>query len=119
MLSIHDGLATKICTISYGSSGSRPRDYTKFSWGDGKESHDIDRFIAYSSRNDRSKYYTPFDKYSDFINADIRPLDLKPAVVISVHDSLLHSEPIIHKEHKLWKEWLNALDAACKIMEER
>ena len=117
MLSVHDSYGIKGCSIAYITSGGTPHRFTKFSWGDGKEAHDIKPLVTYSARNEPSQQYVIPNKYSDYIDAHIRPADITGATIISVHDAL-NSYPIIYESHKLWKEWQEALDAACQIMKE-
>lgn len=102
----------KICTICYGINGTSPRDFTHFSWGDGENVHEI------KTLSSESKSIGP-DRFSDLIGAMVDPTVLKRAIVISVHDSNLRSEPLIYESHKRWKEWKEAIDAAEKIMNER
>ena len=110
-LAIMDYNGIKICTICYGTTGDTPREFTHFSWGDGSTAHKIQRLSGYC------KSIGP-DRYSDLIGAMVDPAVLKQAIVISVHDVSLRSEPILYESHKRWKEWQQAIDAAEKIMAE-
>lgn len=111
-LAIMDYNGIKICTICYGTNSSNPREFTHFTWGDGNNAYEIQLLSGYC------KSIGP-DRYSDFIDAMVEPTALKNAVVISVHDISLRSEPIIYESHKRWKEWQNAIAAAEKIMNDK
>ena len=56
------------------------------------------------------------------ITANIRPVDLpglKTAVVVSVHGGGSLSTPLLYPSRKHWKDWLEALDAAEKLMNDK
>ncbi len=105
----------KICSISFGNITSYPREYSCFSWGDGKERHKLDTLISYSERLRR-------DKFSNFITTHITKSELeemKNAIIFSVEGGGTYSTPLLTTSHKRWKEWQEAVDAAAKLMAER
>ena len=105
----YDGI--KLCSITYGETVSTPKDYSHFSWGDGKEEHEIGRLVSYYEREGRGRYH-------NFMTATIQPSDLKKAVVLSTHYNGYFSDPILHVSNKYWKEWMEALDIAEKLIKE-
>ncbi len=112
MLRVYDNDGLKLCSISYGETVSTPKDYLHFSWGDGENKHEIQRLVSYYERSGRGQYY-------NFMNATIQPADLKKAVVLSTHYNRYFSDPILHASNKHWKEWMEALDIAEKLIKER
>ncbi len=105
----YDGL--KDCTIVYGETVSIPKDYSHFSWGDGEKVHEIPRLVSYYERDGHG--------YHNFMNATIQPSNLKKAIVLSTHYNGYFSDPILNSSQKYWKEWMEALDIAEKLIKER
>ena len=108
---VYDYNGIKECTIAYGETVSTPKDYSHFSWGDGKKEYEIPRLVSYYERDGRNGYH-------NFMDATISPSDLKKAVVLSTHYNGYFSDPILHISHKQWKEFQEALDIAEKLLKE-
>ena len=105
----------KFCDLVYGSVTSRPYGFTGFSWGDGKNRHDIGKRFAYTDRWGR-------DKYFNFISSGINRSELaemKNAIILSVHGGGSPTKKLLDKSDKHWKEWEEALNAAIELMNER
>lgn len=112
LMQVYDNDGLKLCSIAYGETSSTPKDYSHFSWGDGENKHEIRRLVSYCERKGR-------DSYDNFMNATIQPSDLKKSVVLSTHYNGYFSDPILHSSLKYWKEWMEALDIAEKLIKER
>ena len=103
----------KLCTITFWRFDTYPKDYNKLRWGDGKETHDWEKQII--SYNDHGKYV----EYQNVLIAHTFNFEcLEKAVVFSAHH-FYQDDIIIDKSHKYWNEWMEALNAASKIMSER
>ena len=111
LMQVYDNDGLKLCSIAYGETVSTPKDYSHFSWGDGEKVHEIPRLVSYYERDGRG--------YHNFMNATIQPSELKKAVILSTHYNGYFSDPILHSSLKYWKEWMEALDAADKLIKER
>ena len=99
------------CYISFTSLGNnRLKTIDSLSWGDGKYNHDLKMNFSYLTgskvRGERS--------FAALGTARINPTDLKDAIVINAND-----EVVFYSSHKRWKEWLEALNAAEKLMSEK
>ncbi len=112
LMQVFDNDGLKLCSIAYGETASTPKDYLHFSWGDGETTHEIRRLVSYYERSGK-------DQYSNFMNANIQPSDLKKAIVLSTHYNGYFSDTILNSSQKYWKEWMEALDIAEKLIKER
>jgi hypothetical protein len=107
-----NGGLIKICSISYGDTTSFPMSYTNFSWGDGEKKHVLKKLVSYSERSGRGSFF-------NFIDAQVTTSilkEMKNAVVFSVESGGVYSTPLLYQTHKHWQEWLEAIDAAEKLM---
>ena len=111
LMQVYDNDGLKLCSIAYGETSSTPKDYSRFSWGDGEKVHEIPRLVSYYERDGHG--------YHNFMNATIQPSELKKAVILSTHYNGYFSDPILHSSLKYWKEWMEALDAADELIKER
>ena len=112
ILQVYDNDGLKLCSITYGETVSTPKDYSHFSWGDGEKIHEIRRLVSFCEREGRGRYH-------NFMDATVQPSELKKAVVLSTHYNGYFSDPILHSSLKYWKEWMEALDVAEKLIKER
>ncbi len=105
----------KICHFSAGTITERPASLTRFVWGDGKNSHNIKTLMSYTERQGRETFFSFLS--SNVMGADLK--EMKNAVAFSIQGPGGQWSPILYPTHKYWKEWLEAIDAAEKIMNER
>lgn len=114
VLTVSDDII-KICHFSAGTITDRPAGLISFTWGDGKNSHDIKTLMSYTERQGREKYFNFLS--SNVMGTDLK--DMKNAVAFSILGPGGQWSPILYPSHKYWKEWQEAIDAAEKIMSER
>ena len=80
---------------------------TELSCGDGENKHVLHKFVGLHFPIDRHSYGT-------FQIAHINPKEFDNAIVVSANNTV-----IINNQHKLWPEFLQALEDAGKLYEER
>ena len=80
---------------------------TELSYGDGEKKHVLHKFVGLHFPIDRHSYGT-------FQIAHINPKEFANAIVVSANNTV-----IINNQHKLWPEFLQALEDAGKLYEER
>jgi len=110
-LTVNDMDGIKLLAISYSYSGKFWRFYDGFSWGDGKEAHDVKLFI----KPNRS---VGGGRVVELITALVNPTEMKTAVVVHAHSDKGGNEIIMNAAHPRWKEWKEALDVAEKLLSE-
>ena len=114
MLYVSDDII-KICSFSAGHSSNLPESLAEFTWGDGTKEHHIKKSLAFTERRGRNDYFSFLS--SDFGAAELE--EMKAAVSFSLCGSGGFREPMLYKGHKYWDEFMEAIDAAAKIMSER
>ena len=80
---------------------------TELSCGDGENKHVLHKFVGLHFPIGRHSYGT-------FQIAHINPKEFANAIVVSANNTV-----IINNQHKLWPEFLQALENAGKLYEER
>ena len=80
---------------------------TELSCGDGEKKHVLHKFVGLHFPIDRHSYGT-------FQIAHINPKEFDNAIVVSANNTV-----VINNQHKLWPEFLQALEDAGKLYEER
>ena len=80
---------------------------TELSYGDGENKHVLHKFVGLHFPIGRHSYGT-------FQIAHINPKEFANAIVVSANNTV-----IINNQHKLWPEFLQALEDAGKLYEER
>lgn len=80
---------------------------TELSYGDGEKKHVLHKFVGLHFPIGRHSYGT-------FQIAHINPKEFANAIVVSANNTV-----IINNQHKLWPEFLQALEDAGKLYEER
>ena len=79
---------------------------TELSCGDGEKKHVLHKFVGLHFPIDRHSYGT-------FQIAHINPKEFDNAIVVSANNTV-----VINNQHKLWPEFLQALEDAGKLYEE-
>ena len=111
-LTVHDIDGITTCMMSFSYSGDRWHFYDKFSWGDGKASHDESLFLP-PTRLARG------GRVTELIMALVNPAELKTAVVVHAHSERNGDELIMNEANKRWPEWQAAVNAADRLIKER
>lgn len=106
----------KFCTLNCGTLTGRPAGLTNYAWGDGEKAHELTwHKIAYIDRFRSGTFF-------NYLSVEVTKVDLedmKKAVAFSVQGPGAPNKPILYSSHKRWKDWLEAIEAAEKIMSER
>ena len=105
----------KFCHLIYGVTNNSPAGFTTISWGDGTSVFYLKPVMAYTERRGRGEYFHYVSAKADRHDLD----SMERAVILNVHGGGSIATPILDQSHKKWKDWLEAIDAAEKIMNER
>lgn len=106
---------TKYCHLIYGTTTNSPVGFITFSWGDGTSVFELKPLLVFSERRYPGCWF-------HYVSASINRHDLdsmERAIVLSLHGGGTVSTVLLHKSHKKWKEWEDALNAAAKLMQEK